>query len=282
MNPSRKWSYTLLLIVVFLVSIFIIVRFLKKTNPVYNSDGKLNSLRLKKDTYQDFFRSVGTVIPLNTVDLFFPIRGEIILKEKWDPKVKKGEILAFLKNIHGENIPFHAPQDGVIKFKVKSGTLLKEKETFGELIDLDSLLVDSALGEEMMTIFQPGSKAVIHYGRKPVAIGKITEISKTQAKGGGQVPFFPVKIQFVNPVQDWLPGQFAKIDFIIHEEEGVISIPNKAVFGSKDSPKTLVLVNKIPTERNIVIGYKGFLDSVIKEGLMEGDVALYRETNQKN
>jgi membrane fusion protein (multidrug efflux system) len=83
-----------------------------------------------------------------------------------------------------------------------------------------------------------------------------------------------LRAEFPNPVNRWMPGQFAKLRILAGEQSGML-VPQQAVMQGDQSRLVMTVgpENKVTPKQVQVAGWVG-ADSVITSGLSEGDVVI--------
>jgi RND family efflux transporter MFP subunit len=87
---------------------------------------------------------------------------------------------------------------------------------------------------------------------------------------------YDTTITLENPVAELRDGMSATAEVIIERRDDVLLIPNRAIWGTTENPKVVVLVDGQQEEREITLGLSDGINTEVLSGLEEGEeVVLY-------
>jgi multidrug efflux pump subunit AcrA (membrane-fusion protein) len=82
---------------------------------------------------------------------------------------------------------------------------------------------------------------------------------------------YDTTITLENPVGGLKDGMSATAEVIIERSDDVLLIPNRAIRGTLQNPKVVVLVNEQQEEREIALGLTDGINTEVLSGLEEGE-----------
>jgi RND family efflux transporter MFP subunit len=100
--------------------------------------------------------------------------------------------------------------------------------------------------------------------------GRVTFISPIGTVRAGVVSY-DTTITLENPVAGLRDGMSATAEVIIERRDDVLLIPNKAIRGTLENPKVVVLVDEQEEEREITLGLTDGINTEVLSGLEEGE-----------
>jgi len=103
--------------------------------------------------------------------------------------------------------------------------------------------------------------------------GEVTFISPTGTILAGVVSY-DTTISLENPVAELRDGMSATAEIIIERHDDVLIIPNRAIRGTLENPKVLVLVDEQEEEREITLGLTDGINTEVLSGLEEGEKVI--------
>ena len=100
--------------------------------------------------------------------------------------------------------------------------------------------------------------------------GSVTFISLVSTIRAGVVSY-GTTITLEDPVAGLKDGMSATAEVIIERHDDVLLIPNRAIRGTKENPKVVVLVDGQQEERQITLGLTDGINTEVMSGLEEGE-----------
>jgi HlyD family secretion protein len=169
-----------------------------------------------------------------------------------------------------------APFDGVVAdITIAEG---KEVSTAAlatpaiSLVDTSEIEMSGFIDEIDIAMVQLGQEANILLDALPdeEVKGEVAFISLVGAIQTGVVSY-DTTITLENPVEELRDGMTATAEVIIERRDDVLFIPNKALRGTWENPKVLVLVDEQVEEREITLGLTDGTNTEVLSGLEEGE-----------
>jgi RND family efflux transporter MFP subunit len=169
-----------------------------------------------------------------------------------------------------------APFDGV----VTDITIIEGKEISTatlatpaiSLVDTSEIEMRGFIDEIDVAMVEVGQAANITLDALPdeEVMGKVAFISPVGTTLAGVVSY-DTTITLENPVGGLKDGMSATAEVIIERSDDVLLIPNRAIRGTLQNPKVVVLVNEQQEEREIVLGLTDGINTEVLSGLEEGE-----------
>jgi RND family efflux transporter MFP subunit len=169
-----------------------------------------------------------------------------------------------------------APFDGV----VADITITEGKEISAatlatpaiSLVDTSEIEMRGFIDEIDIALVQPGQEANIMLDALPdeEVKGEVAFISPIGTVRAGVVSY-DTTITLENPVAGLRDGMTATAEVIIERHDDVLVILNRAIQGSLENPKVVVLVDGQQEEREITLGLTDGINTEVLSGLQEGE-----------
>jgi HlyD family secretion protein len=140
------------------------------------------------------------------------------------------------------------------------------------LVDTSEIEIRGFIDEIDVAMVQPGQEANILLDALPdeEVNGRVTFISLVSTTRAGVVSY-ETTITLENPVVGLRDGMSATAEVIVERHDDVLLIPNRAIRGTKENPKVVVLVDKQEEEREITLGLTDGINTEVLSGLQEGE-----------
>jgi RND family efflux transporter MFP subunit len=140
------------------------------------------------------------------------------------------------------------------------------------LVDTGEIEMRGFIDEIDVAMVQVGQEANILLDALPdeEVNGEVAFISLVSATQVGVVSYYTT-ITLENLVEDLRDGMTATAEVIIERRDDVLLIPNKALRGTWDNPKVLVLVDEQAEELEITLGLTDGINTEVLSGLEEGE-----------
>jgi RND family efflux transporter MFP subunit len=140
------------------------------------------------------------------------------------------------------------------------------------LVDTGEIEMRGFIDEIDIAMVQVGQEANILLDALPdeEVNGEVAFISLVGVTQVGVVSYYTT-ITLENPGEDLRDGMTATAEVIIERRDDVLLIPNKALRGTWENPKVLVLVDEQAEEREITLGLTDGINTEVLSGLEEGE-----------
>ncbi len=140
------------------------------------------------------------------------------------------------------------------------------------LIDSSEIEMRGFIDEIDIAIVQLGQEANIILDALPdeEVKGEVAFISPVGITLAGVVSY-DTTITLENPVAGLRDGMSATAEIVIERRDDVLSIPNRAIRGTLESPMVVVLVDGQQEEREITLGLTDGINTEVLSGLQEGE-----------
>jgi HlyD family secretion protein len=140
------------------------------------------------------------------------------------------------------------------------------------LVDTSEIEIRGFIDEIDVAMVQPGQEANILLDALPdeEINGSVTFISLVSTVRAGVVSY-ATTITLENPVAGLRDGMSATAEVIIERRDDVLLIPNRAIRGTLENPKVVVLVDEQVEEREITLGLTDGINTEVLSGLEEGE-----------
>lgn len=179
-----------------------------------------------------------------------------------------------------------APFDGV----VADITITEGKDistaTFAtpaiSLVDTSEIEMRGFIDEIDVAMVQLGQEANILLDALPdeEVKGSVVFISPAGTIRAGVVSY-DTTITLENPVAWLRDGMSATAEVIIERRDDVLMIPNRAIRGTLENPKVLVLVDEQEEEREITLGLTDGINTEVLSGLQEGEKVILPTSEER-
>lgn len=139
------------------------------------------------------------------------------------------------------------------------------------LVDTSRIEMSGFIDEIDIAMVKVGQAANITLDALPdeKVKGEVAFISLVGTTQAGVV-FYDTTITLENPVAELRDGMTATAEVIIERRDDVLLIPNKAIRGTLENPKVLVLVDEQVEEREITLGLTDGKNTEVLSGLEKG------------
>ena len=140
------------------------------------------------------------------------------------------------------------------------------------LVDTSEIEMPGFIDEIDIAMVQPGQEANIILDALPdeEVKGSVAFISPAGTTLMGVVSY-DTTITLENPVAWLRDGMSATAEVIIERRDDVLFIPNRAIRGTLENPKVVVLVDEQVEEREITLGLTDGINTEVLSGLEEGE-----------
>lgn len=166
-----------------------------------------------------------------------------------------------------------APFSGLItNVTVKSGDYVTQGKEVAYLIDDSSYEIKATVNEIDSLEIKKEQEVIIRLDAFPDRefTGIVKEIGYYTENVNGVVTL-PVVIQVNKAEQEFRPGFSALLDIIVDKVEGKLLVPITAVFSQSEQSMVAKVVEGKPKLIAVKIGASDGINTVIEEGLIEGD-----------
>jgi HlyD family secretion protein len=178
-----------------------------------------------------------------------------------------------------------APFDGV----VTDITITEGKEISAatlatpaiSLVDTSEIEMHGFIDEIDVAMVKIGQAANITLDALPdeAISGKVAFISLVSTIRAGVVSY-ETTITLENPVAGLKDGMSVTAEVIIERRDDVLVIPNRAIRGTSENPKVVVLVDKQQEWREITLGLTDGINTEVLSGLEEGERVVLPTTTE--
>jgi RND family efflux transporter MFP subunit len=178
-----------------------------------------------------------------------------------------------------------APFDGV----VTDITITKGEEISAatlatpaiSLVDTGEIEMRGFIDEIDVAMVQLGQEANILLDALPdeEINGRVAFISLVSIIRAGVVSY-ETTITLKNPAAGLRDGMSATAEVIIERHDDVLVIPNRAIRGTSENPKVVVLVDEQEEEREITLGLTDGINTEVLSGLEEGERVVLPTTTE--
>jgi len=179
-----------------------------------------------------------------------------------------------------------APFDGV----VSDITITEGKEISAALLASPAISLVDTSEIEMRGFIDEIDIALVRVGQEANIIldalpdeevkGEVAFISPVGITLAGVVSY-DTTITLENPVAELRDGMSATAEIIIERRDDVLSIPNRAIRGTLESPMVLVLVDGQQEEREITLGLTDGINTEVLSGLQEGEQVVLPTSQER-
>ena len=150
------------------------------------------------------------------------------------------------------------------------------------LVDTSEIEMPGFIDEIDIAMVQPGQEANILLDALPdeEVKGEVAFISPVGTIRAGVVSY-GTTITLENPAGELRDGMSATAEVIIERRDDVLMIPNRAIRGTWENPKVLVLVNEQEEEREITLGLTDGINTEVLSGLEEGEQVVLPTSEER-
>ena len=150
------------------------------------------------------------------------------------------------------------------------------------LVDTSEIEMPGFIDEIDIAMVQPGQEANILLDALPdeEVKGEVAFISPVGTIRAGVVSY-GTTITLENPVAELRDGMSATAEVIIERRDDVLMIPNRAIRGTLENPKVLVLVDEQVEEREITLGLTDGINTEVLSGLEEGEEVVLPTSEER-
>jgi RND family efflux transporter MFP subunit len=140
------------------------------------------------------------------------------------------------------------------------------------LVDTSEIEIRGFIDEIDVAMVKVGQAANITLDALPdeEVMGKVAFISLVSKARAGVVSY-ATTITLENPIAGLRDGMSATAEVIIERRDNVLLIPNRAIRGTLENPKVVVLVDGQQEEREITLGLSDGINTEVLSGLEEGE-----------
>jgi RND family efflux transporter MFP subunit len=140
------------------------------------------------------------------------------------------------------------------------------------LVDTSEMEMRGFIDEIDVAMVELGQEANILLDALPdeEVKGSVAFISPVSTTRAGVVSY-GTTITLENPVAELKDGMSATAEIIIERHDDVLLIPNRAIRGTSENPKVVVLVDGQQEDREITLGLSDGINTEILSGLEEGE-----------
>ena len=150
------------------------------------------------------------------------------------------------------------------------------------LVDTSDIEMRGSIDEIDISIVELNQEANILLDALPdeEIKGRVAFISPIGTALVGVVSY-DTTITLENPVAELRDGMSATAEVIIERRDDVLMIPNRAIRGTLENPKVLVLADEQEEEREITLGLTDGINTEVLSGLDEGDEVVLRTSEER-
>jgi RND family efflux transporter MFP subunit len=179
-----------------------------------------------------------------------------------------------------------APFDGMVAdISITEG---KEISTAGlatpaiSLVDTSDIEMRGSIDEIDISVVELNQEANILLDALPdeEIKGRVAFISPIGTTLIGVVSY-DTTITLENPIAELRDGMSATAEVIIERRDDVLMIPNRAIRGTLENPKVLVLADEQQEEREITLGLTDGINTEVLSGLDEGEKVVLRTSEER-
>ena len=193
--------------------------------------------------------------------------------------VKEGAgLLSYVASIEPDNELYNdmvvfAPISGLVGVKyVNLGDQTSTSNPVFSIYQIDRVNVYCDLPEKYYSLVHPGTSAQITLDALPNRIfhgtvGSVRPVIDPLSRTSR------VEIILPNPGRQIKPGMFARVDLLLEQKNGVLTIPFDAVLG-EDQKSVYVIEGGAAVQKNITLGLLSGLTVEVTSGLVSGDQVI--------
>ena len=150
------------------------------------------------------------------------------------------------------------------------------------LVDTSEIEMPGFIDEIDIAMVQPGQEANILLDALPdeEVKGEVAFISPVGTIRAGVVSY-GTTITLENPAGELRDGMSATAEVIIERRDDVLMIPNRAIRGTLENPKVLVLVDEQEEEREITLGLTDGINTEVLSGLEEEEKVVLPNSEER-
>jgi len=150
------------------------------------------------------------------------------------------------------------------------------------LVDTGEIEIGGFIDEIDVALVKVGQAASITLDALPdeEIKGEVVFISLVSTVRAGVVSY-ATTITLENPVAGLRDGMSATAEVIIDRQDDVLLIPNRAIRGTSENPKVVVLVDEQVEERQITLGLTDGINTEVLSGLEEGEEVVLPTSKER-
>jgi len=150
------------------------------------------------------------------------------------------------------------------------------------LVDTSDIEMRGSIDEIDISVVELNQEANILLDALPAEEikGRVAFISPTGTTLIGVVSY-ETRITLDNPDERLRDGMSATAEVIIERRDDVLMIPNRAIRGTLENPKVLVLADEQQEEREIILGLTDGINTEVLSGLDEGEKVVLRTSEER-
>jgi len=294
---NKKLKMGLIISLVLAVGVFVIIKFMPKTDKNIN----LKEISPTTGLIQTIISTTGTVLPKNRLEVRPPVGGRvesILVKE--GQKVTAGETLAWMSSTERAALLDAARGQGEEKLKywqeaykpiallssidaqvIVATTQPGQTVTIADAVVVlsDKLIARAQVDETDIGKIKLGQKAYIILDAYPnTKINAVTEHIYYESKTVNNVTIYEVDLVPENVPDFFRSGMNATIDFIEKSKENILMVPVEAVY--KDKGKSFVLIKNEgqiePNVQKVELGITDDKNIEIVSGVSDKDILIVK------
>lgn len=173
-----------------------------------------------------------------------------------------------------------APFSGrVLEVKAQSGDMVSGNTAIIELADLTQVEVQTTVGQEDVSLVEPGQSATVSFDARPgeTFSGKVSRMVPKRASTSGAVTY-NVFVTLDQAPPGLLPGMTADADVVVVEHKDVLTLPRRSIRARANTAIPVPVLQAGQTiTRSVKIGLVGDLNVEILSGLQEGDQVVSQQ-----
>ncbi len=207
--------------------------------------------------------------------------------QRIDSQIQSAQANLDYAKLQLSNTSIHSPIKGYVTFKncepgeFATRPMGMESDILMRVVNIERVDIETEISEKNIIHIYLGQKVAIKVDalRGEEYVGKVTEINKAADPDSHT---FGVKVRINNPEGKLKPGMFARLNFLLKSQEGII-VPREALLSREKGNYIFIVENNRAKLRPVEIGL--ILDSrvLIAKGLSEGDSFIISgQTNLEN
>jgi len=140
------------------------------------------------------------------------------------------------------------------------------------VVDVGEIEVSGFVDEIDVAVVEIGQAAIITFDALPdeEVTGEVVFVSLVSTVRAGVISY-ATTISLEDPVAGLRDGMSATAEVVIERRDDVLLIPNRAIRGTLENPKVVVLVDEQQEEREISLGLTDGINTEVLSGLEEGE-----------
>ena len=217
----------------------------------------------------------------------FKIKARLNIKENEIHINKNKESYAYYSSLVSQG-DLLAPSDGMVVYgkmfvgreevKIKSGDSVREGVTIAKVIDVNKPILRLFGNEVDVGKLKQGQIAKFYLDAYPEKqykglVLKIAPIAnKKFEQDENDVRVFETQLRIVDKDQHLQPGMTANVEIVTEKFNNVIVVPSQAILKDKDEDYCYIKSDKGFIKQSVVKGSSNELETIIKDGLKDGDL----------